>query len=169
MNFQIALLLCILAAALALFSWERIAADVVALGVLLALVFTGLLPKDKAFDGFGSDAVIMILGLAHPHRSPRTDRRRRAGGRCRAPPHQAKNSALPHARRDSRSYKTAWLILHKVASEAKLSYERIKFERSNMKIGIIGAGEIGGTLTRRLTALGHQVSVANSRGPEIAC
>jgi 8-hydroxy-5-deazaflavin:NADPH oxidoreductase len=35
-----------------------------------------------------------------------------------------------------------------------------------MKIGIIGAGEIGGTLTRRLTALGHKVSVANSRGPE---
>jgi predicted dinucleotide-binding enzyme len=35
-----------------------------------------------------------------------------------------------------------------------------------MKIGIIGAGEIGVTLTRRLTALGHQVSVANSRGPE---
>jgi predicted dinucleotide-binding enzyme len=35
-----------------------------------------------------------------------------------------------------------------------------------MKIGIIGAGEIGGTLARRFTALGHQVSVANSRGPE---
>lgn len=35
-----------------------------------------------------------------------------------------------------------------------------------MKIGIIGAGHIGGTLTRRLTALGHEVSVANSRGPE---
>ena len=35
-----------------------------------------------------------------------------------------------------------------------------------MKIGIIGAGNIGGTLTRRLSALGHQVSVANSRGPE---
>jgi len=34
-----------------------------------------------------------------------------------------------------------------------------------MKIGIIGAGQIGGTLTRRLTALGHQVFVANSRGP----
>ncbi|MHB1225281.1 MAG: NADPH-dependent F420 reductase, partial [Gemmatimonadaceae bacterium] len=28
------------------------------------------------------------------------------------------------------------------------------------------AGQIGGTLTRRLTALGHDVSVANSRGPE---
>jgi predicted dinucleotide-binding enzyme len=35
-----------------------------------------------------------------------------------------------------------------------------------MKIGIIGAGNIGGTLARRLTALGHQVSIANSRGPE---
>ncbi|QDQ16795.1 NADPH-dependent F420 reductase [Streptomyces spectabilis] len=34
-----------------------------------------------------------------------------------------------------------------------------------MKIGIIGAGNIGGNLTRRLTTLGHDVSVANSRGP----
>ncbi|MGW1803699.1 NADPH-dependent F420 reductase [Streptomyces sp. NPDC002078] len=38
--------------------------------------------------------------------------------------------------------------------------------RAVMKIGIIGAGNIGGNLTRRLTALGHEVSVANSRGPE---
>jgi predicted dinucleotide-binding enzyme len=35
-----------------------------------------------------------------------------------------------------------------------------------MKIGIIGAGNIGGALARRLTALGHEVSIANSRGPE---
>jgi hypothetical protein len=35
-----------------------------------------------------------------------------------------------------------------------------------MKIGLIGAGQIGGTLTRRFTALGHQVAVSNSRGPE---
>lgn len=35
-----------------------------------------------------------------------------------------------------------------------------------MKIGIIGAGHIGGTLTRRLAQLGHEVFVANSRGPE---
>ena len=34
-----------------------------------------------------------------------------------------------------------------------------------MRIGIIGAGNIGGTLTRRLTELGHDVTVANSRGP----
>ena len=31
---------------------------------------------------------------------------------------------------------------------------------------MIGAGNVGATLTRRLTALGHQVAVANSRGPE---
>ena len=35
-----------------------------------------------------------------------------------------------------------------------------------MRIGIIGAGKIGGTLARRLSALGHEVSIANSRGPE---
>ena len=35
-----------------------------------------------------------------------------------------------------------------------------------MKIGIIGGGRMGGTLTRRLAALGHDVSIANSRGPE---
>ena len=34
-----------------------------------------------------------------------------------------------------------------------------------MKIGIIGAGQIGGTLTRRLRPLGHEVHVANSRDP----
>ncbi len=35
-----------------------------------------------------------------------------------------------------------------------------------MKIGIIGSGNIGATLTRRLTALGHEVAVSNSRGPQ---
>src|SRR4051812_40840199 len=36
----------------------------------------------------------------------------------------------------------------------------------NLKIGVIGSGNIGSTLARQLTALGHQVSIANSRGPE---
>jgi len=35
-----------------------------------------------------------------------------------------------------------------------------------MKIGIIGAGHIGGNLAQRLTAAGHDVSIANSRGPD---
>ena len=35
-----------------------------------------------------------------------------------------------------------------------------------MHIGIIGSGQIGSILARRLAALGHQVRIANSRGPE---
>jgi predicted dinucleotide-binding enzyme len=35
-----------------------------------------------------------------------------------------------------------------------------------MRVGIIGAGLIGGTLTRRLSELGHDVYVSNSRAPE---
>ena len=34
-----------------------------------------------------------------------------------------------------------------------------------MKIGIVGTGNIGGTLTRRFRQLGHEVAIANSRGP----
>jgi predicted dinucleotide-binding enzyme len=33
-------------------------------------------------------------------------------------------------------------------------------------IGIIGSGRIGSILARHLAALGHQVRIANSRGPE---
>jgi predicted dinucleotide-binding enzyme len=35
-----------------------------------------------------------------------------------------------------------------------------------MKIGIIGTGSMGTTLARHLARLGHEVSIANSRGPE---
>lgn len=35
-----------------------------------------------------------------------------------------------------------------------------------MKIGIIGAGNIGGTLARKLAAAGHAVKLAGSKGPE---
>lgn len=35
-----------------------------------------------------------------------------------------------------------------------------------MKIGIIGAGQIGGTLVRRFRDLGHDVTFSNSRSPE---
>ncbi|WP_302476603.1 NADPH-dependent F420 reductase [Gordonia rubripertincta] len=44
--------------------------------------------------------------------------------------------------------------------------QRHRRKRYSMKIGIIGAGFIGGTLTRRLTELGHEVHVSNSRSPE---
>ncbi|MGY2080121.1 NADPH-dependent F420 reductase [Modestobacter sp. SYSU DS0657] len=35
-----------------------------------------------------------------------------------------------------------------------------------MQIGILGVGNIGAALTQRLSAAGHEVKVANSRGPE---
>jgi hypothetical protein len=35
-----------------------------------------------------------------------------------------------------------------------------------MRIGVIGAGSMGGILASHLVRLGHQVSIANSRGPE---
>ena len=35
-----------------------------------------------------------------------------------------------------------------------------------MRIGLIGAGKIGGTLARLFVAQGHEVAVSNSRGPE---
>ena len=60
---DIAICLAILGVAVVLFAWDRIPADVVALGVMLAVIATGLLPADKAFAGFSSDTVMMILGL----------------------------------------------------------------------------------------------------------
>ena len=35
-----------------------------------------------------------------------------------------------------------------------------------MRIGIIGAGHIGGTLAELFVGAGHEVAVSNSRGPE---
>jgi predicted dinucleotide-binding enzyme len=35
-----------------------------------------------------------------------------------------------------------------------------------MKVGIIGSGNIGSALAQHLSDLGHEVSIANSRGPE---
>jgi 8-hydroxy-5-deazaflavin:NADPH oxidoreductase len=50
--------------------------------------------------------------------------------------------------------------------QPQISEQTIRRKKCQMRIGIIGAGSIGGTLTRRFSALGHEVFVANSRGPE---
>lgn len=63
MTMEIMICLAILAVAVVLFSWDRIPADVVALGVLLAIVMTGLIPVEDALAGFGSGTVVMILGF----------------------------------------------------------------------------------------------------------
>jgi di/tricarboxylate transporter len=62
-TFEIALLLGLIVVAVVFFCFEWVSADVVALGLLLTLMLTGLLPADKAFAGFGSDTVIMVIGL----------------------------------------------------------------------------------------------------------
>lgn len=63
MTVTILLMLVTVAIALVLFSIETLPVDVIALGVLLFLIVTGLLPADVAFLGYGSDAIVMILGL----------------------------------------------------------------------------------------------------------
>ncbi|MCS6828439.1 MAG: SLC13 family permease [Caldilinea sp.] len=50
----------ILAATIALFLWGRWRHDVVALAALVACVFTGLVPAEEAFAGFGHPAVITV-------------------------------------------------------------------------------------------------------------
>lgn len=63
MTASIALLLGIVVAAGVCLARDWVAAEVVGLGVLLALVLSGLVPAERAFEGFGSDAVVLILGL----------------------------------------------------------------------------------------------------------
>jgi di/tricarboxylate transporter len=63
MTWQIILVLSLTGLAMFFFAFEWVSPDVTALGLLLALTISGLLPVEKAFAGFGSDAVIVILGL----------------------------------------------------------------------------------------------------------
>lgn len=63
MTWEIGLLLGIIFACLVLFTFEWVPTDVTAIGLVVTLILTGLLTTDQAFAGFGSDTVIMILGL----------------------------------------------------------------------------------------------------------
>jgi len=60
---QIALVLILLVIAIILFSLETIPLDIVALALLSALLMTGIIRPEDAFTGFGSDTIIMIVGL----------------------------------------------------------------------------------------------------------
>jgi len=55
------LLLGLLLAALALFASERVRADLVALGLLLSLMLTGILDVQEGYSGFASPAVITVV------------------------------------------------------------------------------------------------------------
>jgi len=50
----------VLLVTMAMFLWGRLRHDMVALGALLACVFTGLVPGNEAFTGFGHPAVITV-------------------------------------------------------------------------------------------------------------
>lgn len=63
MTLPIILLLLILITALVLFSFEWVSPDVTAIGVLVFLVVFKLIPVERAFEGFGSDTFILLLGL----------------------------------------------------------------------------------------------------------
>ncbi len=63
MTFEIGLMIGIILAAVVLFSLERIPPDVTALGLMLLVALTGLVTPEQAFAGFGSEVVLMILGL----------------------------------------------------------------------------------------------------------
>lgn len=56
-------LFAILAATIAMFALGRWRHDMVAIAALLACVFTGLVPSDDAFAGFGHPAVITVAGV----------------------------------------------------------------------------------------------------------
>ncbi|HWB03854.1 MAG TPA: SLC13 family permease [Verrucomicrobiales bacterium] len=63
MTFEIGFVLVLLGVAVVCFSFEWVSSEVVALGLMLAFVFAGVLTPEEAFAGFASDTVILILGL----------------------------------------------------------------------------------------------------------
>ena len=63
MTIEVGLVLGIIGITMVLFSIEKIAPDVIALGVIVILVLSGTLPLDRALAGVGSEAFMLILGL----------------------------------------------------------------------------------------------------------
>ena len=63
MTAEIAWTLGVVAVTLVLFAIDRVRPDIIALGVLAALVLAGLLPIEDAFSGLGSETFVLILGL----------------------------------------------------------------------------------------------------------
>jgi di/tricarboxylate transporter len=60
---QMWMTLCLLALASALFISGKVRSDIVAVGVLIVLLVTGILTPSEALSGFSSSVVIMMIGL----------------------------------------------------------------------------------------------------------
>lgn len=63
MTFEIGLMIVVLILAVILFSLERVPPDVTAMGLMLVVTLSGIISPTQAFAGFGSEVVVMILGL----------------------------------------------------------------------------------------------------------
>lgn len=63
MTFEIGLVLCIIAVAIALFIWERFSMDTVAILVMLAFILSGILTPEEGFAGFVNPATITVATL----------------------------------------------------------------------------------------------------------
>jgi len=57
------ILLIIIAIAIMLFSLDALPADVIGIGIMIALIITGILTPEEGIAGFGSDTAIKTLGL----------------------------------------------------------------------------------------------------------
>jgi di/tricarboxylate transporter len=62
-TFEIGLIFGIVGLTIILFSFDKVSPDIIALGIIVLLVLSGLLPLDRALAGIGSEAFILILGL----------------------------------------------------------------------------------------------------------
>jgi di/tricarboxylate transporter len=60
---QIALVLVLLAAALAVFAMEVVSVDVAAICVLLLLLAAGVISPEEAFDSFGSEMMVLLASI----------------------------------------------------------------------------------------------------------
>lgn len=60
---EIAIVLGLLALAMVLFTTELLAVDVVSLGLVAALIGSGILTPAAAFDGFGSEVIVILASI----------------------------------------------------------------------------------------------------------
>jgi len=63
MTTSMIILLITIFIALVLFTVDIFPAEIVALAIMLSLILTGILPTSQAFEGFGSETSLMILGV----------------------------------------------------------------------------------------------------------
>jgi len=63
MTLEIAYLLALIVVALILFATEALSIDIVGLALLLALTVPGVLSPDQALAGFGSETIMVLIGL----------------------------------------------------------------------------------------------------------